>query len=186
MQHCISYKLSFLTLTFKNIMDSNVLYKTKDFSVNYDIIHDKKHNKLNLNEIVFDVSLTQNKDSKSDKLFLKSEITIRKALLKLLSIVQDMYKDSTSKRYYDINIGFDNLQKQFIKSGIFRINDKNGIYWLCNQINQISQSDDSLYFNNNFKCHFYIIKSMNPAGYIPNKMTKYISKKVKCGSLLNA
>ena len=73
-----------------------------------------------------------------------------------------------------MNLSFDGLKKEFLKSGIVdlfgNVNSKNIVYWVINQLDQVNQSSDNLIFSNNLFIDFILVKTVKPKGKSINSL----------------
>ena len=144
-------------------MERNILLKNKSFVYSYSEKTRKLKN-FNIHRIQYEVKLTI---SKNKTITVKDNPSLRDALKKLLLLIRAKAEfRNSSIFYYDIDLSFSGLNKQWLKSGLFRLNSDKGIYWLLSQLDQVCQSDSSLSFNNQFKCNVFIVRSSYLSGYV--------------------
>ena len=175
------------------IGEKNILVKNKKFNLSAERVVSKKINKKFNSEIFkFKIKL-QFHDNINNLLELNdSNIdTLKDGLEKIFNKVKSSYRKRDGPFYIQMNLSFDGLKKEFLKSGIVdlfgNVDSKNIVYWLINQLDQVNQSSDNLIFSNNLFIDILIIKTVKPSGknndcskiFTISKFSDSISKIVK-------
>ena len=93
---------------------------------------------------------------------------LKDGLEHIFNNLKSSYKKRDGPFYIQMNLSFDGLKKEFLKSGIVdlfgNVNSKNIVYWVINQLDQVNQSSDNLIFSNNLFIDFILVKTVKPKG----------------------
>ena len=146
------------------------IYKNKHFDITAERIESKALNpKFNSQILKFKIKLDLKTDLNYGLILNDSNIDILKVGLENIFMkLKNNFKKRDGPFYIQMNLRFDGLKKEFIKSGIVdlfgNVNSKNIIYWVLNQLDQVAQSSDNLIFSDGFFVDFLIIKTVKPKG----------------------
>ena len=175
------------------IGDKKTLIKQKIFDLNGERVQSRELNKKFHSKIIkFKIELDLIR--KTDKNLKLNDINIdllKKGLEKVFFEIKRSFKKRDGPYYIQMNLTFDGLKKQFLKSGIVdlfgNVDSKNIVFWVINQLDQVNQSSENLVFSNELYIDFIIVKTVKPRGkndycsnmYITSNYTKTMSNVVR-------
>ena len=152
------------------IGESQTLFKDKKFNLSAKRVESKVVNRHFNSEIFkFKIDLIINHYI-NNQLELNDENIdlLKNGLEHIFDKLKSSYKKRDGPFYIQMNLSFDGLKKEFLKSGILdlfgNVNSKNIVYWVVNQLDQVNQSSDNLIFSNNLFIDFILVKTVKPKG----------------------
>ena len=155
-----------------NIGDKHILVKNEKFNLEVQRVKPKIINK-NFHSEIFKFKVTLDFEDFHDKILHLNDSNIdflKDGLENIFNKIKSSYKKRNGPFYIQMNLSFDGLKKEFLKSGIVDmfgdIDSKNVIFWVINMLDQVNQSSDNLIFSNNIFIDFIIIKTIKPKGKI--------------------
>ena len=152
------------------IGETQTLFKDKKFNLSAKRVQSKVVNRHFNSEIFkFKIDLIINHYI-NNQLELNDENIdlLKNGLEHIFDKLKSSYKKRDGPFYIQMNLTFDGLKKEFLKSGIVdlfgNVNSKNIVYWVVNQLDQVNQSSDNLIFSNNLFIDFILVKTVKPKG----------------------
>lgn len=158
------------------IGESETLFKNKKFNLLAKRVESKVVNKhFNSQIYKFKIDLIVNQYTNNQLELNDGNIDLLKnGIEDIFDKLKSSYKKRDGPFYIQMNLTFDGLKKEFLKSGIVdlfgHVNSKNIVYWVINQLDQVNQSSDNLIFSNNLFIDFILVKTVKPKGKSINSL----------------
>ena len=152
------------------IGETQTLFKNKKFNLSAKRVESKVvNNHFNSQIYKFKIDLIVNQHTNNQLELNDGNIDLLKdGIEHIFDNLKSSYKKRDGPFYIQMNLSFDGLKKEFLKSGIVdlfgNVNSKNIVYWVINQLDQVNQSSDNLIFSNNLFIDFILVKTVKPKG----------------------
>ena len=176
-----------------NIGEQKILAKNKKIVLTGERVQSRELNKKFHSKII-KIKIELDFIEKRDPILKLNDINInllKEGLENIFFKIKRSFKKRDGPYYIQMNLTFDGLKKEFLKSGIVNlfgnVDSKNIVFWVINQLDQVNQSSENMVFSNELYIDFIIVKTVKQKGknydcskmFIASNYSKNISNIVR-------
>ena len=176
-----------------NIGEQKILAKNKKIVLTGERVQSRELNKKFHSKII-KIKIELDFIEKRDPILKLNDINInllKEGLENIFFKIKRSFKKRDGPYYIQMNLTFDGLKKEFLKSGIVNlfgnVDSKNIVFWVINQLDQVNQSSENMIFSNELYIDFIIVKTVKQKGknydcskmFIASNYSKNISNIVR-------